>query len=121
MRKIDLNQYHDEFIRAAILEGEATKNGDAKTGNRQYAILKRIFMKAQKCIDSAKLFYMNLRKNEEANVQIWACAHSLALGIGTDEAEKVLEILSKNRKIGILRLNAEMTLKVWKEQGYLKF
>lgn len=121
MKSQDLTEYYDEFINAAKLQGEATKAGDSRTANKQYTILKRIFVKAQKDIETAKIFYKNLRNNSEPNVKLWASAHSLALGLDIAVAENILDVLSKNENIGILRINAEMTLKVWKEDGYLKF
>ena len=90
--KQDLTEYHDAFVSAAKLQGDATKTGDSRTANRQYTILKRIFIKAQKNIDGAKIFYKTLRNNSEPNARLWACAHSLALGIDVSEAEKGLNI-----------------------------
>jgi hypothetical protein len=121
MKKDILSEYYDKFVNAAILQGEATKSGASKTANRQYTILNRIYIKAQKDIDDAGIFYRNLRKHSEPNVQLTACAHSLALGLDIEESENILHVLSQNEDIGILGLNAEMTLKVWKKQGYLKF
>lgn len=121
MSKTGLIRHYNEFINAAKLRDEAIKVGDSKTANRQYTILKRIFNKAQKDIVSAKEFYARLRKDNDANVKIVACAHSLALGLDIAEAESILDNLSQNEDIGISGLEAEMTLKVWKEQGYLKF
>jgi hypothetical protein len=126
MKRLNLDDYYETFISAAILQGEATKTGDSKTANRQYTFLKMVFVKAEKLIDindveSVNTFYARLRNHEEPNVQLFACAHSLALGISIKESENILAKLSQNKNIGILRLNAEMTLKVWKEQGYLRF
>ena len=121
MKKQNLTDYYDTFVNAAKLQGEATKTGDPKTANRQYTILKKIYIHAQKDITGAEIFYRNLRKHPEANVQLTASAHSLALGLDIAEAENILDNLSQNKQIGILSLNAEMTLKVWKKQGYLKF
>jgi hypothetical protein len=121
MIKDDLLDYYDKFVNAAILQGESIKKGDSKTANKQYTILKRIYVRAQTDIDSAKIFYNNLRSNSEANVKLWACAHSLALGIDIIESENILNTLSQDEEIGILSLNSEMTLKVWRKQGYLKF
>ena len=126
MPKKELKEYFDDYVNAAILQGEATKTGDSKTANRQYNFLKRVFIKAEKLInindiEPVNIFYAHLRKHKEPNVQLFACAHSLALGIDTQESENILANLSQNKNIGILRLNAEMTLQIWKEQGYLRF
>ena len=120
MSKKDLKDHYDEFTNAAKLRDEAIKVGDSKTANRQYTILKRIFNKAQKDMVSAKEFYERLRNDKDTSVQIAACAYSLALGLDIAEAESILATLSQNTGIGISRLEAEMTLKVWKERGYLK-
>jgi len=37
-----------------------------------------------------------------------------------EDAEKILQEIASDKSNGILGFNAEMTLKVWKEQGYLK-
>ncbi len=121
MKRQNLSEYYDKYIDAAKLQGEAVQAGDSKTANRQYTILKRIYIKTQKAMKESEEFYRNLRSNSEPNVKLWSCAHSLALGLDIAEAEKILNNLSQNEEIGILSLNAEMTLKVWKEQGYLKF
>lgn len=59
-------------------------------------------------------------KHVDPNVKVWACAHALSLNIATDEAVKELKLIS-NQKIGLVSLSAEMTLKQWKQQGFLKF
>jgi hypothetical protein len=121
MKKDSLFEYVDSYINAAILQGETIKKGDSRTANRQYTILKRIFAKAQKDTGVAEIFYKNLRNHSEPNVRLWACAHSLALGLNVPECEIILDDLAQDNQIGILSLNAEMTLKVWKKQGYLRF
>jgi hypothetical protein len=47
-------------------------------------------------------------------------AHCLALKIYLDEAEKVLEEAPQDEINGIFAFNAEMTLKVWHEKGFLQ-
>jgi hypothetical protein len=121
VKKQSLSDFHDVFVNAAMLRGKSIMKGDAKTANRQYAVLKRIYLKAEKDIDAAKIFYNNLRNNPETIVKLAACAHSLTLGIDIVESEVLLSLLAKDQNIGISRLDAEMTLKVWKKQGYLKF
>jgi hypothetical protein len=125
MKPRELKDKHDQFVDAAKLQGESIKVGHSKIANKQYDILKRIFEKAQRQseaeIESVKLFYSNLRHHQEPNVQLWACAHSLALGVDVADAENILSKLSEDNHIGILAVNAKWTLKMWKEQGYLKF
>ena len=116
MKNNYINKYHSDFVLAAKLRGEAIKKGDRKTANKQYNILKRLFKKAQ---DNHSFFisvYKLLRNDDNADVRVAACAHSLALGIDINETESVLEQTSHDDKIGITRLSAEMTLKVGKSK-----
>lgn len=57
--------------------------------------------------------------SENVVVRTDAAVYCLALNENIDEAEKVLSEISNNKEYGIFRLNAEMTLEVWKKQGYL--
>ena len=53
-------------------------------------------------------------------VKTKAAAYCLALNERTALAEQVLEEIANEPSNGILGFNAEMTLKVWKKQGFLK-
>jgi len=55
------------------------------------------------------------------HVRGWAAAHSLSLGLHVAQAENTLTDISLMIDIGIARLDAEMTLKVWREKGFLVF
>ena len=61
-----------------------------------------------------------LFENENAEVRTMAAAHCLALEIHIQKAEETLEAAANDKSTGIFGFNAEMTLKVWREQGYLK-
>jgi len=53
-------------------------------------------------------------------VKIKAAAHCLSLNIVTEKALNVLKGVAKDESLEIFRFNAEMTLKVYMENGYLK-
>jgi hypothetical protein len=116
MAKPDLEKYYLEFVNAAIQHGEA-KN--AKIANKNAAILHRIYKYFQNHRDSGSEFYARLLDYENPSVKTWASAHCLGLNINIVVAEMILEDLSKDKYLGILRLNAELTLENWKKQGYL--
>lgn len=61
----------------------------------------------------------SLFENESVKVRICAAAHCLALEIIEEQAVDVLDKISK-LNMRIFSLEAEMTLKVWREQGFLK-
>jgi hypothetical protein len=57
----------------------------------------------------------------DERVRATAAAHSLGLNVNLTKAQKVLKEIMQNSPEPLSRFNAEMTLKVWKEQGYLNF
>ncbi|MDD4496174.1 MAG: hypothetical protein PHV32_17840 [Eubacteriales bacterium] len=117
MKNIDsiINQYKI----AADLHGNALKNGDKKTANKHYTALKIIYKSLQKESELQTEIFRLLLSDQSYYVNAWAAAHCLGLKILINEAIKVLEELSQRKDIGITRLDAEMTLKVWKEKGTL--
>ena len=53
-------------------------------------------------------------------VRIEAASYCVALQQDVEIAERLLEEISSDHNYGILRFNAEMTLKVWREKGELQ-
>lgn len=111
----------EEYIQGAVAHGNATLAGDYKLANHQYRKLTRIYKKIAKNRELALTFFSDLFQHPNASVRTWAAAHSLGLGIQTQSALKVLEQISQDHNIGIVRLDAEMTLKEWIKKGELKF
>lgn len=68
---------------------------------------------AHKCIDK-------LIVKENVVLKTKMAAYCLALGYKVEEAVTVLEKVSSDSSNGIFGFNAQMTLKVWRENGYLK-
>ena len=113
------NNLKEKYITAAIIHRTESKNGGYKEVNKQYDVLTRIYRHMEKDGELAVVMISELLKHPNDDVSSWAAAHALGLKIFVDEAEKVLERIS--RKKDLVSLNAEMTLKVWRERGYLKF
>ena len=121
MKTTDKNELIQNYINNAISQGEATLKGDYKTGNKECKKLSKIYKIMEKNLDFAKEMLDVLLNDENINVRIWASAHALGLNVKVDKAEDILKEISSIPDIGLLGFNAEMTLKVWKERGYLKF
>lgn len=110
----------EQYRNAANLHGKALQDGDKKTANKQYAVLKKLYQFIQKeNIESETL--QELINDENIHVQAWAAAHCLSLNIHVEKSTQILETLSKRSDIGIARLNAEMILESWKNKGILKY
>ncbi len=110
-----------DFVSAAQLHGEATLNGDDKLANKQAARLAKIYRHLQGDRQFALSFLQALFQHPSASVRVWASAHALGLGIQTNEASSILEQVSGDSRLGILRLDAQMTLKEWRKKGKLEF
>ena len=110
-----------KYINAAIANGEAVKVGNHRVANREYAKLTRIYRKLEKDHSLANTIINELLQNPNHLVFGWASAHALGLNISVDKAEKLLDEITKMSGIGILRLDAEMTLKEWRRKRKLTF
>ena len=118
MRKYDPESVLLQFESSGKLMYDATLTGDYKTNNREGAKLIRIFKEFesnpglyQKCLPI-------LLTNPNIEIRSRAAAWCLALNWNIDEALHILEEAAQEDSI--FGFNAEMTLKVWHQQGYLK-
>ena len=116
MLKKDRVNLVNEFVKNAIIQGEATFSGDYKTGNKTSDKISKITRIMKEDINLAKSMLDELLYSNEPNVKIWACGIAMDIGYKLDEAEKILTELSKMPELGILGFNAEMSLKVRKEK-----
>ena len=110
-----------QYADAAIAHEEASKRGDYKVANREYAKLTRIYRKLEQDPVLAQGVISELFNSSHYSVLEWASAHALGLNISVARAEKMLEEISQMTDIGIVRLGAEMTLKEWQRKGKLTF
>lgn len=99
---------------------ECTFNGDYKKGNREAKKLVKIFKYLETNPDLAKEIIDYLIKSDNIFLKMEGLSYNLALKKDISDTVIILEELSKNNSIGVYRLNAEMTLKNWREQGVLK-
>lgn len=108
------------FEKSGAIRYEATLNGDYRRSNREKPKLARVFkifeedhMFAQACI-------FEMIKSKNIVVRTDAAAYCLALKIDIDLGKEVLEEISKEPSNGIFGFIAQMTLKVWRENGELR-
>lgn len=111
-----LNQYID----SGLIMYRATLDGDYKTNNKEGKKIISIFKYFEKNLELAKETLPLLFKNENVVTRTKAAAHCLALKIYINEAENVLECAAQDKSNGIFGFNAEMTLKVWHDKGFLQ-
>jgi hypothetical protein len=110
----------NQYIKSGKIMYQATLKGDYKTNNREGKIITKIFKYLESNLEFAKNTLPLLFNSENVFIRTEAAAHCLALKICINEAEKILKEASQDEDNGIFGFNAEMTMKVWCEQGYLK-
>jgi hypothetical protein len=109
----------DQYIETCDILKETTLTGDYKRGNREGKNVVRIFKILENNTELANNTLPQLFNNANVATRSKAAAHCIALNIRVNEAEEVLDEISRDKGYGIFRFNAEMTLKVWREDGYL--
>lgn len=115
--KEDVLKQYEESCRIMY---EATEIGDYKTNNKEGKKLIKIFKYFENNREFAMECINEMLCHEHVLVRTKAAAYCLALKENVEAGERVLEEISQEKSFGIYRFNAEMTLKVWREQGYLK-
>lgn len=115
MKELEKEDIINRYIKSGIISYETTLNGNYKKGNREYPKLQKLLIYLSENLDIAKEIFPNLLKYDNVEVKTIASSHCLMLGIYIQEAEEVLRKIANDTKNGIFSLNAEMTLKVWKE------
>lgn len=119
MRQLNKNEVLLQIEMSAKVLLDTVNTGDYKKGNRENKKLIKIFKCFEKDLSFATDCISEMYKSTNIVVISKACAYSLALGIDVDRAIRTLETISNDKKYGIYRLNAEMTLKAWNENKKL--
>ena len=77
--------------------------------------------------EESSLFLKSLLNNDEVRIRMSSAAKLLGLNLYTKEAIKTLNAIvkmysgNKDEHLRMIAFNSEMTVEVWKKQGYLKF
>ena len=119
MKKYTKEKILKQYEKSGEIIYHTTLNGDYRKNNREGARLVKIFKEFEKDPDLADECIPELLKSPNVAVRIKAASYCLALRRNIKLAEKILKNIASDPNNKIFRLNAEMILKVWKEQGYL--
>jgi len=120
MKQISEDAVIEQYISSCRIMYDATLSGDYKTSNAEGKQIISVFKLLEKDLQFAEDCLVTLLKNDNVVVKTKAAAHCLALNIKINEAIRVLEFTARDEKNGIFGFNAQMTLDVWRKQGYLK-
>jgi len=108
-----------QYLKSLSIIEKSNLESEYRIGNKEGKKIINLFKILEKDNELAIEVVASLFENESVKVRNCAAAHCLALGIFEEQAVDVLEKISK-LNMRIFSLEAEMTLKVWREQGFLK-
>jgi septation ring formation regulator EzrA len=115
-----IEKYKERYMELCSLLDEYSKTG-VKKHNKAMKELAKLFSEVSNNQEIAEKLYSELMDSDDERVKSIAAAHSLGMNINLTKAQKTLKEISQKSNEPLSRFNAEMTLKTWKEQGYLKF
>jgi len=110
----------EQYIEYSNIEGQSKLDGDCKIGNKMSKKLTKLEAYLEDNNDLAKIVLKELIKSNSIRARTLASVESLRLDMYVEESLKVLEEISNNEELGILSFGAEISLKIWKEKGYLE-
>ena len=111
--------YKEVYLLHCANLNDCTTKEDVERHNLAMKNLGKLFYQIEG--EKDKSFLLELLLNENNRTKALVAAHCLGLGVYISEAKKVLSSLAKSKANPILAFNAQATLDVWKQQGYLKF
>lgn len=112
------------YVEYAILHCISTISGNYRKTNKAYDKLTKILKTVEKSYsdEERKNFFNELLDDDNEYVKIWSAAHCLYLKIFEKKSIVILKKIANSNAIeGIIRFDAEMTLKEYKKNGGLKF
>lgn len=117
----DVVKIIEEYRNFATLHWNASREGDYKTANKNYAKLTKISKMLLNSKELQEAILPQLLNDNMYCVQLWAAAHCLGLNMYKDEAVHKLEQISTLSASEAPSFEAKMTLQVWREKGVLTF
>jgi hypothetical protein len=120
--RTNIEKLSDEGLTSAFAEIVMAQEKDIAEGNttnsrRQNREVLKLRREIRRRGDAGQAIWLQLLRHHNDHVRVWSAG--AALEFAPKEAERVLEELS-NSESGMGRLNAEMTLKQWRD-GVLRF
>ena len=106
-------KYVERHLTSDLIIESVIMTADYKTNNREMKKLRCLFDELSENMELMKEVYKILLDHENVVTRLHVSAECLRAGIFIKESVKNLEEISKQKDIGIISFNAEMTLKVW--------
>jgi hypothetical protein len=113
----------ETYVHVATAHGEAVGSGNTRVANKNAELLQAAYRGFQRNPEVAIPLLRDVMRSESEYAQVWAAAHSLALGIEIECAMRTLERIASGSHMGARGLNemaAGMILDQWKK-GELRY
>ena len=114
----DDKSYKEQYLNFCADLSNCTTKKAVRKHNAAMKQLGRLYHQVEG--ESDKKFLLELLQCENDRARVLVAAHCLGLGVYNVEAKKVLSELAKKKDNPILAFEAQATLDVWRQQGYLK-
>lgn len=99
------------YYEAAEIQMQATYSGKYRTGNRASDRLAKYNKIMSSDFENYKSLVKELKNSEHPNVVIWISGVAMDNNFETDVVINRLKEMAEDKKLGIIRFNAEMVLK----------
>jgi hypothetical protein len=119
--KIQVQEMIRFYRDLVITHRDASMASDYKKANKLYHKLTKLYKIFKQNDLLAEEILNILIHDDDIRVRLWAAAHCLGLNKFVNEAENTLKEIALCTEYNTLGMEADMTLKVWKEKGYLRF
>ena len=120
MKKYTIDEIINIYEKSGKLMYDATLSGDYKTNNKEGKRLIKLFKMFEADTDLGYQCIVRLLESENVVIQTEAASYCLALNYNTEYAVLVLEKIANDSKNDIFGFNAEMIIKEWRKNGFLK-
>lgn len=114
-----IKTYTERYLQYCADLNECTEKNDVRRNNAAMKQLGKLFQQIK--AEPDKSFLLEPLKNKNDRTKALAAAHCLGLGVYIKETKEVLSGIANNKDNPILAFEAQATLDVWQQQGYLKF
>ena len=114
-----IDKITQQYISSGEVLQETEETGDWRKENKEVEKLTKVFKELEKDGALAEACLPPLLKNENIEVRMKAAQHCLSLGIRVQEAIRTFEGIAADHSKRMYPFRAEMTLRVWRENGFL--
>lgn len=119
--EIDIEKFIQAYVNGCLKHAESTDEGNSRKANTAYKKVTELVKRIQDNDELTRTIFIRLLRCDDVRISYVAAGHCLGLNIFTEEAVELLERVRDMKELGLIAFDAKMTLKVWREQGYLTF